>query len=42
MDFGLVMPYTQQLTLSQILLTITTKKTEVNKTIDPTIFDMPK
>jgi hypothetical protein len=41
-DFGPVMPYTQQLTLPQISLTIMTKKIEMSKTIDLTIFDMPK
>lgn len=41
-DFGYVMAYSQQLVLPQITLNITHKKIEINKTIDPTIFDMPK
>lgn len=41
-DFGYVMAYSQQINLPQITLNVTHKKIEVNKTIDPAIFDMPK
>jgi len=42
-DFGYVVPMTQQLNLPQgISLTITNKKVEINKEIDPKIFEMPK
>ncbi len=41
-DFGFVYPYSQQLTLPQVTLNITHSKVEVNKPIDPSIFDMPK
>lgn len=41
-DVGLVMPYSQQIVLPQITLNITNKKIEVNKDIDPVIFEKPK
>jgi hypothetical protein len=41
-DGGFVMPYTQEVVLPQITLSMTSKKVEINKAIDPTIFDMPK
>ncbi len=41
-DFGLVMAYSQERVLPTITLPITIKKIEINKTIDPAIFDMPK
>jgi len=42
-DFGYVISMVQQLNLPQgISLTITNKKVEINKEIDPKIFEMPK
>jgi hypothetical protein len=42
-DYGYVVPFTQELTLPQgISMTMTDKKVEINKTIDPAIFEMPK
>jgi hypothetical protein len=41
-EYGNMMPYSQQIILTQMTLTITNKKIEVNKEIDPKIFDMPK
>jgi hypothetical protein len=42
-DYGYVAPYTHELTLPQgITITINTNKIEVNKEIDPKIFEMPK
>jgi len=41
-DFGYTMAFTQKVVLPQITLSITNKKVEVNKTIDPAIFEMPK
>jgi hypothetical protein len=41
-DFGYTMAFTQKVELPQITLNITNKKVEVNKTIDPAIFEMPK
>jgi hypothetical protein len=41
-DAGLVMAGTQQVIAAQNTVNITTKKIEVNKTIDPAIFEMPK
>lgn len=41
-NFGYTMAYSQKVELPQMTLTITNKKVEVNKDIDPAIFDMPK
>jgi len=41
-DFGYTMAFSQKVELPQITLNITNKKVEVNKTIDPAIFEMPK
>lgn len=41
-DVGYLMAFTQQLNTPQITLDITFKKVDVNKTIDPAIFEMPK
>lgn len=42
-DFGYSFPMTQQIDLPQgISLTVTVKKVEINKDIDPKIFEMPK
>jgi hypothetical protein len=42
LDNGFPLSYSQQITLPQITLTLTHKKVELNKTIDPAIFEMPK
>ena len=39
---GFVMPFSQELTLPGLTLTITNKKIEINKEIDPGIFEKPK
>lgn len=41
-DFGYTMAFVQKVELPQFTLEITNKKVEVNKAIDPAIFDMPK
>jgi outer membrane lipoprotein-sorting protein len=41
-DFGVVIPYSINTDFGQGSLTVTVQKVEVNKQIDPTIFDMPK
>jgi len=41
-DFGVFMPFSINIDMGQFSLAITTKKAEINGTIDPTIFDMPK
>ncbi len=42
-DFGLVVPYTMEFDFGgQFSFTITTKKVEINKAVDPVVFDMPK
>ena len=41
-DFGVVMPFSLQIVLPQITININDKKIEVNKDIDPKIFEMPK
>lgn len=42
LDGGYVLGFSQSITQPQYTLNITHKKVEVNKTIEPTIFDMPK
>ncbi|MEO6837329.1 MAG: hypothetical protein ABI185_03000 [Ginsengibacter sp.] len=41
-DFGVFVPYSVGIDMGQFNLKNTTTKVEFNKTIDPTIFDMPK
>lgn len=41
-DFGLMVPYTMGIDMGQFNMKSTTTKVEVNKTVDPSIFDMPK
>ena len=42
-DYGYTIPYSQELTLPQgFTINITTSKVEVNKDIDPKIFEIPK
>jgi hypothetical protein len=41
-DYGLVVSYAREVTLPQGTITITDKKVEINKPIDPAIFEMPK
>lgn len=41
-DFGLVVPYTLGIDMGQFNMKSTTSKVEVNKAVDPSIFDMPK
>ena len=41
-DFGIVLPYTKTIDLGQITLSSKVNKVEVNKEIDPKIFEMPK
>jgi hypothetical protein len=41
-DFGVVIPYTVSLDMGQFNLKNTITKVEVNKTVDPSIFEMPK
>jgi len=41
-DVGYTMAYSQQVILPQVTLNIVNKKVEVNKDIDPAIFEMPK
>jgi hypothetical protein len=41
-DSGYMMAFVQKVELPQFTLAITNKKVEVNKTIDPAIFEMPK
>jgi hypothetical protein len=41
-DAGYVIPYAIDLDFGQFTLSIAVKKVELNKTIDPAIFDMPK
>lgn len=41
-DGGPIMPFQQSRELPQITLNITNKKIDINKEIDPSIFDMPK
>lgn len=41
-DAGYPVPYTQQVVLPQVTFNIVNKKVEINKAIDPVIFEMPK
>ncbi|MCW3080310.1 hypothetical protein [Segetibacter sp.] len=41
-DAGLYYPYTTNLDMGQFALKMSTKKVEVNKAVDPSIFEMPK
>lgn len=41
-DQGYVVPFTQQVDYPQFSITITHKSVEVNKAVDPAIFEMPK
>lgn len=41
-DFGISMPYTTNMDMGQFALKVNTKKVEVNKPVDPSIFEMPK
>jgi hypothetical protein len=41
-DAGYVVAYAQQVILPQVTLNIINKKVEVNKEVDPAIFEMPK
>ncbi|MEP7144128.1 MAG: hypothetical protein ABI707_14695 [Ferruginibacter sp.] len=41
-DFGISMPYTTNIDMGQFQLKVGVKKVEVNKAVDPAIFEMPK
>ena len=41
-DFGVILPYTKNVDMGMFQMSQKTEKVEVNKTIDPKIFDMPK
>jgi hypothetical protein len=41
-DYGYVMPYAQDVNYPQFSLTITHTKVDINKPVDPSIFEMPK
>ena len=41
-DMGLVFPYTIEINYGQFVINTTVNKIELNKTIDPSIFEMPK
>ncbi len=41
-DFGVVIPYTMGIDMGQFNLKNTTTTVEINKPVDPSIFDMPK
>jgi len=41
-DFGIVLPYAKNIDMGMFQMSQKTEKVEVNKTIDPKIFDMPK
>ncbi|MEP7110217.1 MAG: hypothetical protein ABI760_19635 [Ferruginibacter sp.] len=41
-DFGTTIPFTTNIDMGQFALKINVKKVEINKTVDPAIFDMPK
>lgn len=40
-DFGIYMPYTTNIDMGQFALKVNAKKVEVNKAVDPSIFEMP-
>ena len=40
-DFGIFMPFGMSIDMVQFALDVTTKKVEINGTVDPKIFDMP-
>jgi hypothetical protein len=41
-DAGYLIPYAMDVDFGQFALSITIKKVELNKTIDPSVFAMPK
>lgn len=41
-DFGIMFPYAANIDMGQFSLTMNTKKVEINKEIDPKIFELPK
>lgn len=41
-DFGVSLPYSTNIDMGQFALKVATKKVEVNKTVDPSIFEIPK
>jgi hypothetical protein len=41
-DFGIYLPYTTDLQFGEFALKNTVKKVEINKEVDPSIFEMPK
>ena len=41
-DFGIVLPYAKNIDMGMFQMSQKTEKVEVNKSIDPKIFDMPK
>lgn len=41
-DFGIYLPYTTNVDMGQFALNMNDSKIEINKDLDPTIFDMPK
>lgn len=41
-DVGYMIPYAMDIDLGQFQLSVAVKKVEVNKTIDPAVFEMPK
>ena len=40
-DYGLMMPFKQELNMSGLVITTTHNKIEINKEIDPSVFEMP-
>jgi hypothetical protein len=41
-DFGVYLPYITNVDMGQFAMKLNTRKVEVNKAVDPSIFDMPK
>ena len=41
-DFGIVFPYAKNVDMGMFQMSQKTEKIEVNKTIDPKIFEIPK